>query len=169
LRLRARDVSAAHIFRTANGGLPSEARANNCWEPCVYASQQMDGSLRRQPQQLFWYLFSLWRKVHIFLLNQGEKHVLFPVAQEKNEKKPRTFRSIVCARSETHSVGSRHVFAYRKGTQATSGTRRTGRKRKPSALRLRARDIPGRILSPHGVALQCEALHSDRLNFIAEL
>ena len=29
-----------------------------------------------------------------------EKHVLFPVGQEKNEKKPRTYRSIVCASRE---------------------------------------------------------------------
>ena len=29
----------AQTSRTANVGLPSEARANNCWEPCVYTFQ----------------------------------------------------------------------------------------------------------------------------------
>ncbi len=41
-------------------------------------------------------LFSSVRKAHIFLLWQ-RRNVFFSLRKEKNEKKPRTFRSIVCA------------------------------------------------------------------------
>ena len=34
-----RRLPTAVASRTANVGLPSEARANNCWEPCVYTFQ----------------------------------------------------------------------------------------------------------------------------------
>jgi len=39
----------------------------------------------------------------------------------------------------------------------------------PEVPCLRAQDIPAVICFPHGVALQCGALHSDKLNFIAKL
>ena len=42
------DFPAALNSRTANVGLPSEARANNCREPWVYASQQKIESPRRE-------------------------------------------------------------------------------------------------------------------------
>ena len=42
------DFPAAITSRTANVGLPSEARANNCREPWVYASQQKIESPRRE-------------------------------------------------------------------------------------------------------------------------
>ena len=43
----------AQTSRTANVGLPSEARANNCWEPCVCAPRQMDESPRHRLGESF--------------------------------------------------------------------------------------------------------------------
>ena len=47
------DFPAARTSRTANVGLPSKARANNCWEPWVCASQQKIESPRRESRRLF--------------------------------------------------------------------------------------------------------------------
>ena len=56
----------AQNFCTANVGLPSEARANNCWEPWVCASQQMNESPRRIVSVSLLVLFSSVRKAQLF-------------------------------------------------------------------------------------------------------
>ena len=98
------------------------------------------------------------------------ERVLFLYAQEKNEKKPRTFRSIICA------AGSGSVAAIKDGIHAREA--RVIRQSPPvswvsfrRALTRRAPCACGRGLSsgscfPHGeVALQCEALHCDTIDF----
>ena len=61
-----RRLPTAVASRTANVGLPSEARANNCWEPWVCASQQMNESPRRIVSVSLLVLFSSVRKAQLF-------------------------------------------------------------------------------------------------------
>jgi len=76
--------------------------------------------------------------------------MFFSLRKEKNEKKPRTFRSIVCARSGAHLVGSRHVFAYRKGTQATAEHAEREGKAKAISFAPAGVGHPSRAYFPHG-------------------
>jgi len=67
------EFPAAQSLRTANVGLPSEARANNCREPWIYASQQMDESPRR----------SLGESFGAFLLSEKSTY-LSPLKRRRN-------------------------------------------------------------------------------------
>ena len=58
--------------------------------------------------------FLLSEKSTYLLLGKGEKRVLFLCGQEKNEKKPRTYRSIVCA------AGSGSMAAMQDGVHVRS-------------------------------------------------
>ena len=103
-----------------------------------------------KPQQLFWYLFSLWRKVHIFSFVK-EKRVLFLFGQEKNEKKPQAFRLTVCAtgsgsmaaikRRHPRSRSSRDPSTAAMFVDITPEGAHTAR-----ALRLRARTAQPHVL-----------------------
>ena len=108
-----------------------------------------------------------------FLLWKGEKHVLFLSVQEKNEKKPQAFGLTVCA------AGSGSVAAMKDGIHAREA--RVIRQPPPlsatsclEALTRRApcacgRELPSRSCFPHGVALQCKALHCDTIDFCTML
>ena len=98
-------------LRAASGGLCELCEHCNTFEPCVYASQQKHESPRQCLGESFG-AFLLSEKSTYLLLWKREKRVLFLYAQEKNEKKPRTSRSIVCA------AGSGSVAAIKDGIHA---------------------------------------------------
>ncbi len=74
----------AQNFCTANVGLPSEARANNCWEPCVCASQQHDESPRQRLDESFGAFLLSEKSTHL-LLWKGET-ACFSLQKEKHQK-----------------------------------------------------------------------------------
>ena len=101
------------------------------------------------------------------LLCKGEKRVLFLYEQEKNEKKPRTFRSIVCA------AGSGSVAAMKDGIHAREARvirqsppfssishRKTLTRRAPCAC---WRGLPSRTNFPHGECWLAEQSESKQL------
>ena len=107
---------------------------------------------------------------HIPFSFEKEKNVFFSFRKEKNEKKPRTFRSIVCA------TGSGSMAAMKDGVHAhgarvirqspplsVTSCREALTRRAPCAC---GRGLPVAQTSRTGeVALQCEALHCDTIDF----
>ena len=82
-----------------------------------------------------------------------EKRVLFLSVQEKNEKKPRTFRSIVCAAGSgsvaamKDGVHAREARVIRQPPLSQTSCRRALTRRAPCAC---GRRLPSRTQFPHG-------------------
>ena len=88
LRLRAQAFQTHRASARRMVACASSASTATPFEPWICTFQQKHGSLRRKPQRLFWYLFSLRRKVHIFSFVK-ERNVSFSCTNKKRTKRSR--------------------------------------------------------------------------------
>ena len=120
---------AAQSLRTANDGERTQVRGSVCWEPCVCTSQQKVESPRPRLGDSFRRFLVGEKTTYASPLER--RNVFFSFRKEKNEKKPRTYRSIVCA------ADSGSVVAMKDGIHA----------REARVIR----GLPSSSYFPHGV------------------
>ena len=105
-------------------------------------------------------LFSSVRKAHIFSFAKERTHAF--LYRKKSIKRTASLRLDRWCNPRVYPVGSRHVFAYHRGTQATAehAERAASALRKPCAC---GRELPSRTNFPHGECWLAERSESKQL------